>query len=369
MTRRERTLALCVAGALGAFGLYKAGRLVLWAPVEAQRAGLVREQARAVRLQNRLKEFERAELEWQTLTRRTLSTDPTDAQRRFREDIQELLEVHGLRNPKVTPGNFAKRKNEFVDVPLTITASGTLKEIVGFLTDFYRRDYLARLDAEFVRGGEGAGEGSPQRAGKFPRRQDPATLPHGPLSELLDDGACLGPAGCHQQAAMQHGDPCRGTDLGPDLARPHGTAPRLARRLARDRDEPEIPHGRAVRARLALDHGDGQAGPCRCEGVREANDPRADDHDNGLPGQAPAVAHPPGVGKGINQAVHRYRPAVLPPDPQHRQPVSGPYCLEPGAGGCIKAQRRSRIHAGCLMVFTRSGTEHRFAPELPQASS
>ena len=146
MTRRERTLALCVAGALGAFGLYKAGRLVLWAPVEAQRAGLVREQARAVRLQNRLKEFERAELEWQTLTRRTLSTDPTDAQRRFREDIQELLEVHGLRNPKVTPGNFAKRKNEFVDVPLTITASGTLKEIVGFLTDFYRRDYLARLD-------------------------------------------------------------------------------------------------------------------------------------------------------------------------------------------------------------------------------
>ncbi len=146
MTRRERTLALCVAGALGAFGLYKAGRLVLWAPLEAQRAGLDREQARAVRLQNRLREFERAEDDWQALTRRTLSTDPTDAQRRFREDIQELLEVHGLRNPKVTPGNFAKRKNEFVDVPLTITASGTLQEIVGFLTDFYRRDYLARLD-------------------------------------------------------------------------------------------------------------------------------------------------------------------------------------------------------------------------------
>lgn len=146
MTRREKVLAMCVGGTLGGLALYGLVSWIVLGPFETVRKQIGDEQTRQQRLNLALKQLDRVEREWQALTVRTFSADPKEAERRFREDMHQLLERHGLHDPKVSPGSPIKYKDGSVGVPLTINATGTLNKIVGFLCDFYRRDYLARLD-------------------------------------------------------------------------------------------------------------------------------------------------------------------------------------------------------------------------------
>jgi hypothetical protein len=146
MTKRERILAVCVGGTLAGFALVKGIEYTVVAPLNAIENSITTEQEERDKLNDRLKALKNVEEDWEALTARTLATDPKEAGRRFQKDINELAERHGLRNPKTTPGNPTTSKNNFVSVPLTLRAKGTLKEAIGFLNDFYQRPYIARLD-------------------------------------------------------------------------------------------------------------------------------------------------------------------------------------------------------------------------------
>jgi len=148
MTRREKVLAACVGGAVAGALLIGLVKRAVIQPFEDLKDAIRKEQRRASVLRTNLRKLQDVEQQWQALTRRTFadSADPQQAERLFREDLHRLLERHGLRDPKIVPGTFIKYKDGAVAVPLTINATGTLNQVVGFLRDFYRRDCLARLD-------------------------------------------------------------------------------------------------------------------------------------------------------------------------------------------------------------------------------
>jgi hypothetical protein len=192
MTRREKVLALCVGGTVGGLALVLAVRWVVLDPFQTVRKQIGDEQRRSQKLAAHLQQVEQVEEQWQALTAQTLAEEPRDAQRRFQENMQQLLDRHGLRDAKVAPGAFIANKDGSRGVPLTINASGTLKEIVGFLCDFYCQDYLKRLDKvrisgdqsligdiNFSRGRPGArpgGRTAPAAGG----RREPTYGPDGP---------------------------------------------------------------------------------------------------------------------------------------------------------------------------------------------
>ena len=147
MTRREKVLGFGVAGTLGGLALVMLVRWFVLEPFTTVRKDIADETQRARRLRASLEQLDRVEEKWYGLTKRTFSEDPKEAQQRFREDLQQLLvEQHGMTQAKISPGTFVRYKDGSTGVPLTINATGTLNQIVGFLCDFYRRDYLARLD-------------------------------------------------------------------------------------------------------------------------------------------------------------------------------------------------------------------------------
>jgi hypothetical protein len=147
MTRREKIMAVGVAGTVGALGLVMLARWAVVEPFRTVRAQITEESKRAQRLRANLEKLDVVADKWRGLTGRTFSEDPKEAQQLFREDVQQLLvERHGLKNAKLSPGTFVKYKDGSTGVPLRIDATGTLNQITGFLCDFYRRDYLARLD-------------------------------------------------------------------------------------------------------------------------------------------------------------------------------------------------------------------------------
>jgi hypothetical protein len=146
MTRREKIMALCVAGVLGSFGLLNVLRWAVLAPFTAIENRIIDERGRRAKLDARLRDVADVEQKWAELTGRTLSGDANAAEARFREDMRRLLDLHGLDEPKVSPGAHIRYKNGAFGVPLTISATGTLKEVAGFLSDVRARDYLVRLE-------------------------------------------------------------------------------------------------------------------------------------------------------------------------------------------------------------------------------
>ena len=154
MTRRERILGVCVGGAIGGLALAWVVQTSVIDKFNAVQEELNHELNREDKLEAELDGLWRIEADWQEkYTQRTLSADPREAGRLFKRDIMQLLDMHGLLNDadtkatKINPIKFkVNRDNDFFEVSLTFTATGTMNEVVGFLRDFYRRDYIARLD-------------------------------------------------------------------------------------------------------------------------------------------------------------------------------------------------------------------------------
>jgi hypothetical protein len=146
-----------LASTLGlTLGVLGAGWLVHKAvigPIEAVRKQIAEERGRRSDLKRRLIELEGVEQDWKSQVALTLASEPKEAQLRFRENMQRLLERHGLaagtqdKGAKISPGAMiTDNRTGFVDVPLNIQTSGALRAIVAFLADFYRQGYAARID-------------------------------------------------------------------------------------------------------------------------------------------------------------------------------------------------------------------------------
>jgi hypothetical protein len=187
MTRREKTLTGCIGLTLAGLALYWVVSRVLVDPFVSLREQIATEQTRARDFKKSLAQLQNVDQEWQALTARTLSSDPKEAQFRFREVIHELLQQHGLvddpntKDTKISPGAFSRDRNGFIEVPLTITTAGTLKEVVGFLCDFYRQDWVARIDKVNLAANQSlVTPGSTARGGKAPPRGGPTPPRGGP---------------------------------------------------------------------------------------------------------------------------------------------------------------------------------------------
>lgn len=156
MTRREKVLAMCVGGTLGGLALVMLVRWAILEPFESVRNDIAQEQRRNQKLRARLDALDRIEQLWQEQTRRTLAADPAQAEIRFRTAMDVLFTRHGLRVRSVRPGTPVRSKKDGpIGVPLSFSVSGTLNQLVGFLCDFYRQDFAARLDKLFISSGQG----------------------------------------------------------------------------------------------------------------------------------------------------------------------------------------------------------------------
>lgn len=197
MTRRERVLGLCVGGVLAGLALYAIGKHVLWGPIQTTQDKISAARREQDQLRAELAELADVEEQWAARTAETLAADPKQAQLRFRDSIHELLERYDLvgdpdtKETKISTGNPGTHKHSgFTDVPLTIKTTGTLKQIVGFLRDFYRQPYIARLDKVSLQGDQSVIN---EAAGLVRRRSSSSS--RGARSSRGRRGADVGPDG------------------------------------------------------------------------------------------------------------------------------------------------------------------------------
>lgn len=202
MTQRERILAISMGVVVGGAALFWVGRTAIFGPIEALKTGIKNAGTEQTKLRSREAELRDARAKYIAHTRRTLHGDPKEAQLLFSDSLHKLLHRNGLADDptskatKITPGSFAYDKySEFYEVPLSITASGTLSELVNFLCDFYRLPYMARLERVTI-------------------TADPAVIA---AAVAGDRGGATGGSGTRRAGLRNRGTAGRpGTQVGPD---------------------------------------------------------------------------------------------------------------------------------------------------------
>jgi hypothetical protein len=179
MNPRERILAIGVAGILVVAGL---ASLVRWGVVQRwQRlhSGLAGAKLEQTKLAAQLADARGAEQRWGAL--QPLAHNSDVAAHRLREDMNRLVDQHGLAE-KVTIRMLPERrlKNGFTEVRMSIQTRGTLRQVLDFMCDFYRRQYLVRLDQVSLTAEEQGRRGRPGarlvRAPGSPRGSSPAEV-------------------------------------------------------------------------------------------------------------------------------------------------------------------------------------------------
>lgn len=149
MKTRERVLAIAVAAVLVLVGGGKMVQQLYFKPLQGMRAEIVREQARSKRLDNVIAGQLTYHEHWMDQTRRTLDKKPDAAQREFRRDITELFLSHGLSDVTVAARDRSvERKGYrkgFTELPVSVSARGSLDQVVALLEDTYQRPYAMRL--------------------------------------------------------------------------------------------------------------------------------------------------------------------------------------------------------------------------------
>lgn len=156
MTHREKTLASALGGVLLLAAAYALVQQLVVRPFGTVRARLAAAEQRRAELRRRVAAESQWPDTWRELAGRTLHTDPDLAQQLFREDVQNLLVTHGLnRTGRIASGMATTdRKTELTEVPVTVTADGTLPQVIGFVRDLYRRPYLVQVSSLIIDAGE-----------------------------------------------------------------------------------------------------------------------------------------------------------------------------------------------------------------------
>lgn len=146
MTKRERILGSLVGAAVAVAILTQVVIFLVVRPIGALRQTLSEKTVEERDLRILLKNDANAGQRWEALTGRTLSSDWNVAQRRFREHLHHLVEQHHLAEATVSPRPPRTMRNGQVELKFNIRAVGTLKEITALLTDFYRYEFLSKID-------------------------------------------------------------------------------------------------------------------------------------------------------------------------------------------------------------------------------
>lgn len=163
MTIREKRMAGLVGGGVLLLIGYQIINYAVVGPFRQVREDLANARAQKAQLARRKSAEEKSKKEWEACTARTLGVDAILTQQRFRDDVQRLINAHGLeRDGRVANGSPSTAKNGFVTIPLTVNAKGSLSDVVGLLKDFYRRPYFGQITKLTL----DAGEQMPKSKGK-----------------------------------------------------------------------------------------------------------------------------------------------------------------------------------------------------------
>jgi hypothetical protein len=98
--------------------------------------------------------------EWRSRVGRTLGYDPELAQQKLREDIQALLVEHRLAADSTITAHAPRtirttdRDREFYEAQLSVSARGSLSELVSLLEAIYERPYLVQVSTLILDAGD-----------------------------------------------------------------------------------------------------------------------------------------------------------------------------------------------------------------------
>jgi hypothetical protein len=175
-----------VAGILVLGGLWMAiqwGVIDRWDNLDKEMTAAI---SRKQELETRLVHAKRAVEDWGAI--QPLAHNEGVGAGRFREDMSNLLDAHGL-GESCTIRNLPARtlkSTHFTEVRLSVTTRGTFKQVLGFLCDFYRREYPARLEqinlsaVESRRSSRSRGPGARNAPSNRRNEQPVAAGPDGP---------------------------------------------------------------------------------------------------------------------------------------------------------------------------------------------
>lgn len=153
MTQREKQIVLGTLVGLGvAYGGYVGVKSAIIGPFD----DLAKQKQAAAARNNSLYQslsIERgAAANWTARTGKLFSSEADiddrlfETRQRFLDDISKLLAMHNLEGQAFNfPPPAPPAKNGFSDVPMSVTVTGTMGGLVGFLRDFYLRPYPARI--------------------------------------------------------------------------------------------------------------------------------------------------------------------------------------------------------------------------------
>lgn len=146
MNTREKVLAASVIGILVLGGLYSIVKWGVTSPWNSLNDKVKQAKADESKVLEQLREAEAAVDQWAAI--RPILHNPEGAATRFNNDLSQLLDRCGLAGEgcAIRPLPARKLPNEFTELRLSIQTRGTLKQLLDFMCEFYRRDYLGRLD-------------------------------------------------------------------------------------------------------------------------------------------------------------------------------------------------------------------------------
>lgn len=151
MTNREKLLAVAAGGVVVLYGAVSLVRGNIIEPLKAKRQLVTELRNRESMLRGRLATRPAVETNWRQALGRSIALDPGKAHLLFREDVHGMLTRSGLSVGAVQPRQARESKSGFregfVELPLSINASGTLQQVVAFLREFYQKPYLARVES------------------------------------------------------------------------------------------------------------------------------------------------------------------------------------------------------------------------------
>jgi hypothetical protein len=142
-------MAIMVGGLAAVTAGWYGGRAIFIAPFERQQERITALRTEVNQLDTTRNGLRDAKKDWSAIVERTLDMNPDRAHARFRGDVSSLLEKHRFTEGELVVRQLSPRKNKdlTVELPLIVTTKGKLKNVMAFLVDLLRRDYIVRIDS------------------------------------------------------------------------------------------------------------------------------------------------------------------------------------------------------------------------------
>lgn len=144
MQKRERILAIVVAGLLLVWGGNWLFQRALQGPYNARLARIEQLQAEIKRKRDNLRQARATTEKLQRWQAQSLPSNPLVARSLYQNWLVELVGRAGFQKPNVDSSDPLSRR-DFLRLPFTVRGRGTLEQLTNFLHDFYRADHLHQI--------------------------------------------------------------------------------------------------------------------------------------------------------------------------------------------------------------------------------